>query len=240
MYKLFGTNFSMSLLFNNSILLGSPTRYMSAAQGVLVQAFKTNAQRNRFYGEIQVVGEFEKSSLPNGYTPPYTWILAPKGGGLGSNVGIRGTGSVSNGNLAAGKNIEAALSGSGTITDAQLGLIVSMVAALSGTGAVTNAALVGILDMASSLSGSGSFTATVTALGNLVASLAGSAALSPQMNAIAHMAADITSQTELSPENLANAVWNVLTSTLTTEGTTGKMLVDTNVRVDDTEVLLIK
>lgn len=228
----------MALLMNYSILLASPTRFQSAAQGVLAQSFSSQAIRSRFYGGVQIAGEFEKSSLPNGYTPPYTWMLAPKAGGLGCNVGVSGTASLSNGNLAAGKNIETSIGCTGDLS-ADCGLIVSLVASILCSGDITDALLIGKLEMLADLAGSGDLTGSLVAIGHILASLSGNVSLSPEMNALANMAADITPFTVLSPENLANAVWAVQTSTLTDAGTTGKTLVDTEIKADDALIFTI-
>ena len=228
----------MALLMNNSVFLNSTTSSRAAAQGVLMQAFNTQACHNRFYGEVQIAGEFEKSSLPNGYTPPYTWMLAPKAGGLGCNVGVAGTASVSSGNLAAGKNLETSIGCTGDLF-ADCGLIVSLVASILTSGQITDAVLAGKLELAAGLAGSGDLTGSLVAIGHILASLSGSVSLSPEMNALANMTADITPFTELSPENLANAVWAVQTSTLTDAGTTGKTLVDTEIKADDALVFTI-
>ncbi len=54
----------------------------------------SGALMNFYTGDHYVSGQTEKASFSNGYLPPYTWILAPKPGGLGSTLRISGTGSV--------------------------------------------------------------------------------------------------------------------------------------------------
>lgn len=206
---------------NISLNFNSPTKFMSGNDGVSSMWKYDTAHRNRFYGEYAVAGELEKSSVPNGYLPPYAWILAPKAGGLGCNVGISGVASVSNGNLAAGKNLEAILACTGDLSG-DCGLVVSLVAALIGSGAITDAVLIGKLEMVATVAATGNVTGTLNALGHAIAAITASASMSPEMNALANMEADITPFTELSPQSLAAAVWNTVASEYVESGTMGK------------------
>ena len=187
--------------------------------------WRTSAALMNFYtGEHYKTGETEKASFSNGYNPPYSWLLAPKSGGIASTLRISGSGSVTL-NLAAGKNIEAALSGSGSLT-AGLDLIISLAAALSGTGSISSAALNAPLQIAATLAGSGSVTAQLNALGNLVAALSGMGEIDADIYALANLDADITPFTILSPENLAASVWNSVASEFNNSGTMGEKMND--------------
>lgn len=179
---------------------------------------------NFYTGEHYKSGETEKASFSNGYNPPYSWVLAPKSGGIASTSRISGSGSVTL-NLAAGKNIVASLSGSGSLT-AGLDLIISLAAALAGTGSISTASLNAPLQLAASLSGSGSISADLNALGNLVAALIGIGQIDADIYALANLEADITPFTTLSPENLAASVWNSIASDFNTSGTMGEKMND--------------
>lgn len=188
-----------------------PTRWRTS--GVLM---------NFYTGDHNVSGQTEKSSFSNGYNPPYSWVLAPKSGGISSILRISGSGSITL-NLAAGKNIVASLSGNGSLT-AGLDLIISLASSLSGTGSISSASLNAPLQLAASLSGSGSVSAQLNALGNLVSALIGSGAIDADIYALANMEADITPFTTLSPENLAASVWNAVAADFNISGTTGEKL----------------
>lgn len=179
-----------------------------------------------FYaGDAEISGETEKSSFPNGYVPPYSFVLAPKAGGLASFGEISGLGEIASAGMALGKNCEAALSGSGSISAAALSMVIQAAAALTGTGAISSAALVGKVELASSLAGSGDLSGALGALAFCVASLTGTGTLNPpDLDEIANMSADISPFTTLSPENLAAAVWNALAADFNDAGTMGEKL----------------
>lgn len=218
----------MALLGNYNVFFKNPVTYLGGDGTSGVTGLRSNwnqpgTMRNRFYGENQTANVFSQSSLPHGYTAPYTWVLAPKAGGLGSNVGIQNSGALT-ANLAAGKNLESAIACSGDINSASLALVVSMIAAISASGTITNAALVSYLNMSASLAASGDLTGSLTALGKMIASMSGTGSMSPTMNATANMEADITPFTELSPESLAAAVWNAAAASFNSSGTMGNKL----------------
>lgn len=210
----------MALLGNLNVYNKNPITQIGFTDCEQSATWRAAGTRSRFYSQNYVAGEMEKSSVPNGYTPPYSWILAPKAGGIGSNTGIE-TDSDITGNLAAGKNIEATIACTGDLT-AICSLVVSLIAALTGSGTITNAALVGKLEMIADIAASGDITGTLRALAHMSATFGGSASLSPEVNATANMEADITPFTELSPENLAAAVWNAAATAYNDSGTMGR------------------
>lgn len=212
------------LLGNYSIHNANPGRTV----GGNVDPFsrrKAATMQGFYSGNHVVTSETDKSSWNNGYTPPYSWMLAPKAGGIASSTQIQSTSALTL-NLAAGKNLEAAMSGTGNITNAIIDLVVSMVASITASGLITDAALVGSLNMTANLAASGNVTGTLRALAHLTAALTAAASMSPQMNATANMEADITPFTELSPENLAASVWNSVASAYNEAGTMGEKMND--------------
>lgn len=218
----------MALLGNGTVFNKNPITYVGGSAVADVANLRANwntpgMSRNSFYGETDVANVRDRYGLPAGYTAPYTWVLQPKAGGLGSNVGIQSTGTFT-ATIAAGKNLEAALSGSGDITSASLALVVSMIAEITASGDITNAALVSYLNMAADLAASGDLAGSLTALGNMIASMTADGSMSPTMNATANMAADITPFTALSPESLAAAVWNAAAASFNASGTMGNKL----------------
>lgn len=145
-----------------------------------------------FYsGEASVLGETDKSSFNNGYTPPYSWVTAPKAGGLSAVNGLIGINTFQNINLAGGLNAETLIEGNGDISTATLiglGVIVSSLTSsntlnVNISGAVNlaadlvsvgdlNGALGAIIGILADLNGSGELNGNVGSALNAVATLA--------------------------------------------------------------------
>ena len=146
-----------------------------------------------------------KSAVPTGYNHPSAWLMAIRSGGIATDVGVNGTGTLTI-NLAGGKNATITLAGSGDLT--AIGqLIVSAVATLSGVGTLTTN-VNAVLNAVVSLLGSGTLTATPSAIGHQSITLNATGALDVDVNAIAEVICEILPFTELSPESLATAVWS--------------------------------
>lgn len=214
------------LLGNYSVLNKNPGKSLGGALGSFnrAQSQTSGAARGRFYGESSVSGVTETSSTPTGYRPPYSWILAPKEGGLSSFNEIEGLGVLAPLDLAGGVNGVATISGVGTITNADLALIVSAVAALTGLGTLTGD-IAGSLSASATLDGTGTVAGTLGALVNAVAALQGIGTITVALPlAVGTLSADITPFTTLSPENLAASVWNAVAASFDEPGTMGEKL----------------
>lgn len=175
-----------------------------------------------FYGS-ENSAQREKSSFNDGYRPPYSWVLAPKAGGLSSHnaavftltptgaaqagVPISGSTSVTISSTATGGLIVSG-SGSATIELSSTGTLIS-IAAGSGTATVTlsGSALIGAL---AGLSGSSSITLTPAAV----------------ISAIGYLSGISTNETEFSEAALARAVWTALASDYNVAGSMGEKLND--------------
>jgi len=129
-----------------------------------------------YAGEAEVVGETDKSSFNNGYTPPYSWALAPKSGGIAAVNGLIGYNTFQSLNLAGGLNGQSALTGSGDITSATANILAFLVSDLVQSGSL-NADIVGGLNAASSLAGSGDLTGALGSLVGILADLNGDGSL---------------------------------------------------------------
>jgi len=148
----------------------------------------------------------DTAAFPNGYEPPGSWLIAPKGGGLSSYNSINGTGEIT-ASLTMGKALAAALTGSGTISTATLQAIAGLSAALSGSGSISAAALSLIVSLEADLTGSGTLTAA----------LRGTASLE----------ADITvTGTGITNESIRDAVWGATAASFNDPGTMGEKLND--------------
>lgn len=163
--------------------------------------------RNMWVGQA---GMNRAYGVPIGYNPEYSIYDAPSSGGIASRGFVLGTGTITAGNLAGGRNAEADLSGTGDITDAACGLIVSAVAALTGTGEVT-ADMLATLQAVADLAGSGDLVGALGALAGLAAALAGTGDASADASAIGSMAGAINVTGDLlSTANVGDAVWQYL------------------------------
>jgi hypothetical protein len=201
----------MALLGNYSVLNKNPGRAFggSTVSDTRAQSGKSGPARGRFVG---YAGYSPLAATPNGYLPPYSWVMPQKAGGIASYTIIVGTG-VLTANIAGGRNAEATLSGSGDITNAEAALIVSAVATLTGSGLITDAAANAYLNAAADLAGAGSITAAMTALGWAVTTINGTGTLTASTGgSIGSMSATITPFTDLSPQSLATAVWSAVSS----------------------------
>lgn len=211
------------LIGNYSVLNKTPGSFFAGASiSDTKGTIRTGRRRNRFYGEGAIQGVSDRCSNPNGYRPPYAWILAPKTGGLGSNTMTKGTSALSGG-IAGGRNIDGSAMGSTAITNAALSLILSAVGTLSGSTGMT-ASIIGKLEAAGTAAGSSDLQGALGALAGAIGEIIGSTSASGGMTGKGNMVGEITPFTTLSPENLARAVWSQIASEVNDTGTTGEKL----------------
>jgi hypothetical protein len=212
----------MALIGNYSVLHKSPCRFLSGtiASGDRGNFNKNGMNRNKF----QQLPKF--SSVPNGYSPGYSYVPAQNGGGLASYKNHSGSIYESNALLAGGVNVESAITGAIILTDAQLDQIANLLADLSASVTLTEGQLAAVAALIAAFSSSGTLTdAQLGAIVGLVASLAANGQLTDAVNfATAEIAAEISSQTPLSPESLAASVWNSLLTDFQGAGTMGEAL----------------
>jgi hypothetical protein len=218
------------LLGNYSVLAKDPGRSIGGG------AIGLGMNRGDFNKTSQARGVFTsetwepKSGVPDGYRPPYTWIIPLTAGALAARSTLLGSGSlVASG--AMGKNADAALTGSGSLT-ATGALIVQAIAALTGSGSITTANLLAVLNAVAALTGSGTLAGTMGADAFATAALSGSGVLALFPAAVGNMAADITPFATLSPQSLAQAVWDVLAADNDNPGTMGEKLNDASAAGD--------
>lgn len=189
--------------------------------------WRTSGNMYSFYtGDAVVDGETEKASYNNGYVPPYSWVLAPVAGGLGSINEIEGEGELTITSLALGKALDATIAGTGSITTASLSLITSLAATLAGTGTVS-ASMVGAVSMSATLIGSGSVTAGLNLLANCVATLTGSGTVTSNLKGTSNMEADIyVNEGAADVADMAAGVWNAVAEDYNEAGTMGEKMND--------------
>jgi hypothetical protein len=187
----------------------------------------------------------KKSGAPDGYRPPYTWLIAQTAGGMASRNMSVGASTLT-GTGAMGLNAVATLTGSGGFSpDPSMSLIVSAVAALAGTGGFTpDPTMTGNLYAAATLAGVSDVDGTVAALGWALADLTGTGAITDAaQHGTGYMAADVLPYSELSPQGLADAVWGASAAKLIRAVLQNKTVTDPDTGVmtvydDDGETVL--
>lgn len=212
----------MALLGNYSVILKNPATFIGGTQvSNCRSAFSAGGQNLQRYYSASDSGLPLTASLPTGTEPPYSVLLAYKGGEMSSTTAISGSGSLESAQ-SNGINILADLEGSGEISNASMALVTSMIAALSGSGSLT-ASMVGTIQMASALAGSGSLDAAMKALVGLIADIAGSGSLTSDIKGKLSMAADIyVNEGTAEANTIANAVWSAIATENDESGTMGE------------------
>lgn len=211
------------LLGNYTPLSANPGRCITHA---IPNPYKWRSSGNMysFYtGDAVVDGETEKSSFNNGYVPPYSWVLAPVAGGLGSINEINGDSEFTS-SMAMGINILSDITGVGQISSANLSMIVGLLADLAGSGTLSSS-MVGVVQMAADLVGQGNVIAGINLLANCVASLNGVGAVTAGLRGDSYMSADIyVNQSTATTNELVYAIWNAIATQFNVAGTMGNKL----------------
>jgi hypothetical protein len=236
----------LSLIGNYSVFNKVPIKYIG---GTSLSSDRSNFNtsglaRNPYFGSISFDN---KNSVPVGYTPPYSWVIAQTAGGMSTINSIFGVTQITSGNLAAGINISSNIEATGTLTSANLGLIVALVSNITGALTADSLNIVGILNAVSTFAATGTLTSSINALtfgfadlqafatiasgfltnSALLGSISMSASISIStgiLTAPGFVSADISSVTELSPESLAKAIWADNLALQEDSGSYGKLL----------------
>ncbi len=216
----------MALIGNYSVLLKSPATFIAGSTVSDNRAAANNSGqcRGRFVGS-EGGGFARVASHPEGTEPPYSWVIAQKGGSLAAQRTIIGEGSLTL-DLKMGVACSAELTGAGSVVSAAVDLIVEMIASLEGAGTISAAPLQAILAMSATLQGQGEISAPALGLiVDLTTSLAGSGAVTGNLSGIASLAAEITSTGEvLSTANVGAAVWGARASDNNDTATMGELV----------------
>lgn len=199
----------MALIGNYSVLSKDPGRRIgggSIGLGMNRADFNTASQSR---GQFMSLTWSPKSGTPDGYRPPYTWVLPFVAGGLSARNNLTGAGAASIA-MAGGVNGAATLEGAGDLSGTGA-LIVSLVAALTGSGTITDADIVGYLNLAASLAGAGNIDGAATAIAHAAAALTASGTATATATALGELAASIVvTGTALNTANVGAAVWATL------------------------------
>ena len=161
-------------------------------------------------------------SVPCATQPPYSAILAQKGGDLASRNVVAGEGTLSGPGVSLGLAHAASLTGQGTISAASLSMIIRMVADLTASGTITGAAMVGSLSLAADLVGQGELGSALALIVWMTADLLGISVTEGNLTGLVHMSCDISSSGDVvTAQSCAAAVWSALASAYNEDGTMG-------------------
>jgi len=184
-------------------------------------------QMNKY---INDAGISQKSGVPDGYSPPYSFQMPIKAGGMSCYVGIRGLGEVKETSyLTLAKTFPiTTIIGSGTIFDPSLTLLVQMFAEAVGIGEIRDTSVLkAIANMSATLIGLGEVknTTSLSVIAWCTATAIGAGDIDATMKGIAYMDALITSEGDLvTAKSCAEAVWSAVASAYNVSGTMGAKL----------------
>ena len=217
----------MALIGNYSVLSKNPGRDIGGG------AIGLGNNRSDFNKSSQYRGAFTgdawepKSGIPDGYRPPYCWVLPITAGALSARNNLAGEGDLT-GAIAGGKNAEATLAGVGDLSGTAQ-LIISLLASIGGTGTISGASLQAFLQLAATLAGTGNLAGAATAIGHAAAILSGTGTVAgtTAATALGALAASITvTGTGLTTGNVGQAVWSAIAASNNDPGTMGEKLND--------------
>lgn len=166
----------MALIGNYSVINKTCGRFIA---GSSISNNRSNwntpgSSRNIYFGYANID---PKNGVPNGYTPPYSWVIPFKGGGMAVYIGVNGSGSITNVNLAGGINISSSLEGTGSISNSNLYALGNIITLLNGTGSLSSD-ITGKLEALSNLTGSGNINGDLGALVSILSNISNTGSLS--------------------------------------------------------------
>lgn len=175
------------------MLLGNYTQ-LNANPGTNVGGFtnpyawmQTSNMMAFYNGEAVVQSTTDKSSFNNGYSPPFSWHLAPKAGGMALNA--TGTSTFST-NLIPQYLSTVDFTGEGSLTATVIGLG-NIICALTGSNTFTSS-ITATGNLSINFSGSGTIVMNITGKGNISLDLSGSGNLSAGLSLFLNMLCDMT------------------------------------------------
>lgn len=215
------------LIGNYSVLYKNPTRHYG---GVTGQGHDRAgwSQPGMTRGRYTASGWSAKSGLPDGFRPPYTWIIPQKPGALAARNTLVGSGALAAAGTRA-KLLVSAMTGTGALTGTGT-LVVPITCDMAGLGtlAILAGTPTGIGKLLADMAGTGVMTADlVDSPGWLVALIPGTGTLAADpVDSPGWLVADITPFAVLSPQSLAAAVWEADAALSDNAGTMGEKVND--------------
>jgi len=184
--------------------------------------YRPSTWYSMYLRDTTTTSNFNTASVPTGTEPPYSWLLAIKGGELSSTTYLSGEGTLS-GSFLLGKTMTADLAGSSDLVGS-LSVITSLLADLAGSGTLSGDASLAI-SMAADLIGAGDISGALNLLIPLDASLTSMGTIIANLKGSADLAATIyVNQSEATVQDLVAGVWNALAADYNSSGTMGEKM----------------
>jgi len=187
---------------------------------------KPGSMRGFFYSNTSASPITRYASVPNGYDPPYSWVIAQKSGGMTSHNNIVSLGTITSASLAGGLNATttgSTIGGFGTIQNVDMGLIMLAVAEMISSGSLTSD-MTGQIYAVAEMSSSGSLVGSIAGFANIISGMLSEGTISASPLGLGSVEAGLVSFSTLSPENLAISIWNSLATSFNNAGTMGNKL----------------
>jgi hypothetical protein len=195
----------MALLNNRTFHNANPIKFMGlggtvAAMGEAQQNLSSGRRMNRFYGD-EASGFNKTSSLPNGYSPPYSWVLPVKGGGLAAYKTVSSNGNITL-SVQLGKDLTSSITDNNSSISVNLTALGNFSSTLFGSSTVSYAYLIGIVDLVSTMLSEGSFESVIQLLQFIEANPTGNASLDIDLIAGITMESSVTGQGTVSSADM--------------------------------------
>lgn len=188
----------MALLGNYTVFNKTAGRFTSGTSisNTLGNFRKSGANRNWFIGWHNIPNETNKGAVPNGYDPPYSWVIAYKDGGMALYVDNGGVGGFSNVNLAGGLLANSSVSGSGDISNANIAAFGNILASLVQSGSIT-AAIAGQLNAVATVSGTNTLSSDLGAIVSILSTIENSGTITSSIQAALAASSNISGSNTL-------------------------------------------
>lgn len=205
----------MALIANGSTIYGgNPLAYggVSFLTGMRSNWTNPGQMRGAF---MTTPGEVvDTAGRPNGYQPPYTWLIPQTGGGLSAYNSITASESLA-ADLVMGQGVDAALVADGGITTADMGVVVACAATMVAAAAM-NPSMDAVSQLVSTLAATGDLASAMQGLAWMVSNLvADGTTAGSDLFGTAEMSAELTTAGDvLTAAAVASAVWADVTGAL--------------------------
>lgn len=212
------------LLQNITRLAEHPIRQLgyNNADGVCTWGHKSEVNSNKYFGSA---GMSKPLGIPKGYSPPYSWGLPIKGGGLCGVVLCQSD--INRSVLALARYVSTLISCIGQFNPSpNLQLIVSLLADIQSSGVITEANLAGVIALIATAYGTGEITqAQLGAIIDLIVDIMGSGSINANLLGTMVLQGHIyVNEGSATVTQMAEGVWNAIASNYNTSGTMGNKL----------------
>lgn len=193
------------LLNNYSVLNSSPGRAIGQFTN-LYSNYKPSSWYSYYIPDtIETTNPLKRASIYSGTEPPYTWILAPKGGELSCSNTLAGSSTLT-AYMEADAMLASTLEGTSTLT-AAMSIRIQLSATLAGTSTLTGSMSARIA-MSATLAGTSTLTSGLSLTVKMASIMAGSSTLTANLKGVARLEAQIfVNQSQATVQEIAAGVW---------------------------------